>query len=89
MINLCFIRLIQFFLICVILLFTVKVQAQRPEYHVTIKNHLFYPEKIVIPANRKVKLIINNKDKNIEEFDSFDLNREKVIFPNRKRNPEE
>ena len=31
-----------------------------------------------------VKLIIFNKDNVAEEFDSFDLNREKVLFPKRK-----
>jgi hypothetical protein len=66
---------------CFLFLFALHVQAKKSEYHVTIKNHLFYPAIIVIPANEKVKLIISNDDENIEEFDSFDLNREKVIFP--------
>ena len=54
---------------------------QRPEFTLTLKNHLFYPQTITIPANKKVKLIIYNQDDTAEEFDSFDLNREKVIFP--------
>ncbi|MBL4900093.1 MAG: cupredoxin domain-containing protein [Colwellia sp.] len=56
------------------------VEAKRPEYHLEIKNHLFYPAKIIIPANKKIKLVIHNRDNSVEEFDSFDLNREKVIF---------
>jgi len=64
-------------------LFSFSILAKRPEYHIDIKNHLFYPEKIVIPANKKVKLVIHNHDDNVEEFDSFELNREKVIFPHR------
>jgi hypothetical protein len=58
-------------------------QAKRTEYHIELKNHLFYPAKIIIPVNEKVKLVIHNSDDTVEEFDSFDLNREKVIFANR------
>ncbi len=54
-----------------------------PEFSLTLSNHLFFPSKLEVPANQKFKLIIHNKDSTAEEFDSFDLNREKVIFPNR------
>jgi len=53
-------------------------------FHLIIENHVFIPAEINIPANEKVKLIIHNKDHQAEEFDSFDLNREKVIFPGKK-----
>ncbi|AZQ84226.1 cupredoxin domain-containing protein [Colwellia sp. Arc7-635] len=58
--------------------------AKRPEFQLQLKNHLFYPAEIEIPENTKVKLIIFNQDSTPEEFDSFDLNREKVIFPEKK-----
>jgi len=58
--------------------------AQRPEFILKIKDHLFYPAEIEIPANQKVKLIIYNEDQTPEQFDSFDLNREKVIFAGKK-----
>jgi hypothetical protein len=58
--------------------------AERPEFVVELKNHLFFPAEIHLPKNTKVKLIIINYDDTPEEFDSFDLNREKVIFPQRK-----
>lgn len=58
--------------------------AKPQEFHITLKDHVFTPSQITIPANTKVKLIIHNQDDSIEEFDSFDLNREKVIFPNKK-----
>lgn len=54
------------------------------EYHLQLKDHLFFPSQITIPANQKVKLVINNLDNTPEEFDSFSLNREKVIFANSK-----
>jgi len=73
-----------FLLINLLFLFSFIVEAKRTEYHLALKKHLFYPAKIIIPANKKVKLVIHNHDKSVEKFDSFDLNREKVIFPMQK-----
>jgi hypothetical protein len=67
-------------LFCVVFL---SFAASSKEYRVVLKNHLFYPAKITIPSNKKVKLLIENQDPTPEEFDSFDLNREKVLYPNR------
>lgn len=58
--------------------------AKRTEYTIELKDHLFYPAIIEIIPNEKVKLVIYNRDPTPEEFDSFDLNREKVIFPYKK-----
>jgi hypothetical protein len=58
--------------------------AQRQEFHLALKSHLFYPAEMTIPANKKIKLIIDNQDDSVEEFDSFSLNREKVLFPKQK-----
>lgn len=55
-----------------------------PEYELVLKDHLFFPSRITIPAGKKVKLIIHNQDDTPEEFDSFSLNRQKVIFANSK-----
>lgn len=44
-----------------------------------IKDHLFFPDEIVIPENTKVKLLVINEDTTAEEFESYELNREKVI----------
>ncbi|HSG61760.1 MAG TPA: cupredoxin domain-containing protein [Pseudomonadales bacterium] len=55
------------------------VLAARPQFEIEIKNHMFYPDRIVIPANTKVRLIVHNRDTTPEEFESFELNREKVI----------
>jgi cupredoxin-like protein len=60
------------------------VLAKRPEFIIKIKDHLFFPAEIIIPENKKVKFIIFNADKTPEQFDSFDLNREKVIFAGNK-----
>ncbi|GAA0854808.1 cupredoxin domain-containing protein [Aliiglaciecola litoralis] len=50
--------------------------------NVTIKENLFYPAEVIIPAYRKVKITFINQDDTPEEIDSFDLNREKVVFAN-------
>jgi len=57
--------------------------AAGQKYELTIKDHKFQPEEIVIPAGVKVKLIVHNQDNNYEEFHSDDLHREKIIAPNK------
>lgn len=58
--------------------------AETPEYTIVIKDHLFTPEEVTIPADTKVKLIVDNQDPTAEEFESHDFNREKVIPGNSK-----
>jgi len=67
----------------VLLLFSSSLWAV-DEFHIEIKDHLFFPSRIVVPAGKKVKLIVHNLDPTSEEFESFSLNREKVIFGNKK-----
>ena len=58
--------------------------AAPPTFDLEIRNHLFEPDTLTIPANIKVKLIIYNRDPTPEEFESYELNREKVIMGGRK-----
>jgi len=58
--------------------------AEVKEYKIVIKDHLFIPAQTKIPAGQKVKLIIDNQDATPEEFESHDLNREKIISGNSK-----
>jgi plastocyanin len=53
--------------------------AQPPEVKLVIKDHHFSPAELKVPANTKVKLLVENQDATPEEFESHDLNREKVI----------
>jgi plastocyanin len=55
-----------------------------PVYQIEIREHLFYPAELNIPAGQKVKLVVLNQDATPEEFESFELNREKVIMGKRK-----
>jgi plastocyanin len=58
--------------------------AQTGEYVITIKEHVFLPAELEIPAGQKVKLVIENHDATAEEFESYDLRREKVVAGNGK-----
>lgn len=62
-----------------LLLLATSTFAATPVFEIEIRNHLFYPDVLVIPANTKVKLIVYNRDATPEEFESFELNREKII----------
>lgn len=53
--------------------------AEAPELKLIIKDHRFSPAELKVPANTKVKLLVENQDATPEEFESHDLNREKVI----------
>lgn len=61
------------------LLLPVAALAAESEYALVIRDHRFEPAEISIPAGMKVKLRVENKDKTPEEFESHELNREKVI----------
>ncbi|MCE3255411.1 MAG: hypothetical protein K0R25_905 [Rickettsiaceae bacterium] len=53
--------------------------ADVQEYKIVLKDHKFTPQNLAVPAGKKVKLIIENQDETVEEFESYDLNREKII----------
>jgi hypothetical protein len=62
---------------CALLLLAGNAHAD--DYVLTLKDHKFAPEQLVVPAGQKIKVIVRNMDKTPAEFESFDLNREKVI----------
>jgi len=59
-------------------------EEEVPEYKLVLKNHKFTPAEITIPADKKVRFVIENRDDTPDEFDSRDLNREKVVMGNSK-----
>jgi len=58
--------------------------ADEPALDLTLENHKFTPERLEIPAGKKVKIVVDNRDATAEEFDSDDLRVEKVIGGNSK-----
>lgn len=47
-----------------------------------IKDHKFMPDIVELPADKKVNITIYNDDPTIEEFESLDLKREKIVLGN-------
>jgi hypothetical protein len=68
-------------LFCLAILLPIVAQAAS-EVPLAIKDHRFEPSELVVPAREKIKLVIHNQDASPEEFESHELNREKVILGN-------
>ena len=58
---------------------TPALAKEKPEFTIIIKDHRFDPEVLHVPAGVKIKLIVINEDPTPEEFESYELNREKII----------
>jgi plastocyanin len=56
--------------------------AQVAEAHLAIRDHHFVPAELTVPAGTKIRLVIDNQDRTAEEFESYELNREKVVAAN-------
>ena len=44
-------------------------------------HHRFVPDRIEVPAHVKFRLMVKNTDNTADEFESSDLNREKLVTP--------
>lgn len=56
--------------------------AHAEDYILSLKGDTFTPKEITIPADQKVKLTVKNLNAKPAEFESHDLNREKIIPAN-------
>jgi hypothetical protein len=52
-----------------------------PVFDLSVKDGYFTPQKLEVPAGQKFKLVVKNEGSATEEFESSDLNREKLIPP--------
>ena len=59
--------------------YAIAGSQERVAYDIVIKDHVFSPAEIKVPAGEKIKLVIHNQDQTPEEFESHDLDREKII----------
>ena len=57
--------------------------AEMPEFALVIKDHVYQPSELKVPADTKFKLRVTNADATPEEFESTDFNRETVVLGNR------
>ncbi len=53
--------------------------AADAEFTLLIKSNAFTPAELRVPAGKRIKLVVQNQDPTPEEFESYELNREKVI----------
>lgn len=67
-----------------VLLAAPAIAADRVEASVVLKDHMFEPMEIDVPAGVEIELTIHNQDPTPEEFESADLAVEKVIPGNSK-----
>ncbi len=58
--------------------------AADPEFRLVLKDHRFAPTELSVPAGQKIKLVVENQDPTPEEFESYSLNREKIVPGNGK-----
>lgn len=59
--------------------FMAPAVAAEPEVALVIKNHRFEPAELTVPANQRIKLVVQNQDSTPEEFESSSLGREKIV----------
>lgn len=52
-----------------------------PTFRLVIKAGHFVPDNLEVPANTKFRLLIKNEGPGAEEFESTELNKEKVLAP--------
>ncbi len=63
---------------------SVPVRADDPlTFRLTIKNHVFDPAELAVPAGKRLVLIVHNADDTPAEFESRELGAEKIISAGR------
>ncbi|MDD4882359.1 MAG: cupredoxin domain-containing protein [Gallionellaceae bacterium] len=65
-----------------LLLLPMPILAADVDVTLVIKNNRFSPAEPHVPAGKKIRLVLDNQDAGAEEFESYELNREKVIAAN-------
>jgi len=66
---------------CLAAIVSMRLDAEElPQFRLDIRDHLFYPPEFDVPAGKKFRLLVVNNDPTPEEFESYELNREKVVM---------
>jgi hypothetical protein len=53
--------------------------ARAEDLAIAFRNHRFEPARLEVPAHQKFKLLVKNDDATADEFESAELNREKLV----------
>ena len=73
-------KIFWYLIICCFL--SAKAFSEELTIEITLQDHVFLPDEIHIPKDKKIVLLINNMDSTVEEFDSPSLRREKILRSN-------
>jgi len=63
----------------IFILFSLYAFADAKYIDLQIIDHKFVPDIVHVPADTVIKIRVENLDPTVEEFESFDLKREKII----------
>jgi hypothetical protein len=74
-------RIVFSLLFLVTLALETRTPADDTVIELRFENRLFTPQNITVPANQPFKIRITNASKEAIEFESFKLNRERVVGP--------
>jgi len=66
-------------LLIVLLLLPSLCLAADAEFRLSIRDHRFEPAELRVPAGKRIRLTIVNQNAAAEEFESYELHREKLI----------
>ena len=66
-------------ILIVLLLLPSLCLAADAEFRLSIRDHRFEPAELRVPAGKRIRLTIVNQDPAAEEFESYELHREKLI----------
>jgi len=81
----CMVQRVLFLFILQAAFFYNSVSARDVETHILeIVGHKFFPKILNVSRDKLIKLEIFNKDATVEEFESFDLKREKIVPSHKK-----
>jgi hypothetical protein len=70
-----------FIFIGLLLLSGAALADDLPQYNLVIRNHVYQPAELKVPADAKFRLVIENQDATPEEFESTEFSREKIVLP--------
>lgn len=67
---------------CTLALLAVTAAAHAAEpVRLTLKDHVFTPSAISVPAGQRFRIEVTNQDPTPSEFESADLRAEKIVVP--------
>ncbi|MDP5109833.1 MAG: cupredoxin domain-containing protein [Rickettsiaceae bacterium] len=68
---------------CIFFVASTALGAEEALYvDIYIKDHKFSPSVVELPQGRKIIITVHNQDPTIEEFESIELKREKIVLGN-------